>query len=75
MKEKRWIMIRANRDDIEIPQFFATYEEAHKEMKRQYEIFSKDCSGELNDDNAWCVESNTFTGYDYMTNWRIFYID
>ena len=75
MEEKRWAMIRANMDDIEYPEFFVTYEEAFKEMKRQYEVFSKDCCGELNDDNAWCVESNEFTGQDYVTNWKIFYID
>lgn len=66
MEEKRYILIRANKYDIEEPEFFDTYDDAHKEMKRQYEIWSKDCCGELNDDNAWCM-------YNYgITNWKIF---
>lgn len=69
MKEKRWILIRASKYDIDRPEFFDTYYEAHEEMKRQYEIFSNDCIGELNDDDAWCMED------DYITNWKIFCID
>lgn len=42
MEDKRYILIRANKYDIEEPEFFDTYDEAHKEMKGQYEIFSTD---------------------------------
>lgn len=70
MEEKRWVLIRANKFDIERPEFFDAYGEAHEEMKRQYEIFSKDCIGELNDDDAWCMDDN-----GYLTNWKIFCID
>lgn len=69
MKEERWVLIRANKYDIDSPEFFETYYKAHKEMKRQYEIFSRDCVGELNDDDAWCMED------DNMTNWKIFCIE
>ena len=67
MEDKRYILIRANKYDIEEPEFFDTYNEAHKEMKRQYEVWSIDCVGELNDDNAWCMDDN-----GYITNWKIF---
>ena len=69
MKEERWVLIRANEYNIDSPEFFETYDEAHKEMKRQYEFFSRDCIGELNDDNAWCGGDN------YITNWKIFHIE
>lgn len=67
MKEEQWVLIKANKLDIENPEFFDTYYEAHKEMKRQYEILSKDCAGELNDDDAWCMDNDGF-----VTNWKIF---
>lgn len=69
MEEKRYILIRANKYDIEAPEFFDTYYDAHKEMKRQYEFFSKDCVGELNDDNAWYMDDGC------ITNWKIFDIN
>lgn len=69
MTEKRWVLIRASKYDIDIPEFFDTYDEAHEEMKRQYEIFSRDCIGKLNDDDAWCIGDN------YLNNWKIFYIE
>lgn len=69
MEEKRCILIRANKYDIEEPEFFDTYYEAHKEMKSQYEFFSKDCVGELNDNDAWYMDDNG------ITNWKIFCID
>ena len=69
MEENKWVLIRATEYDIDIPEFFETYDEAHKEMKRQYEIFSRDCIGELNDDDAWC------RGAGYLSNWRIFHIE
>ena len=65
MREKRYILIRANEYDIEEPEFFDTYDEAHEKMKGQYEIFSKGGCGELNDCDAWC----SVDGYDYM--WKI----
>ena len=69
MKEKRYILIRANKYDIAEPGLFDTYDEAHEEMKREYEIWSKDCIGELNDEDAWCDD-------DYqMTNWKIFCVE
>ena len=52
MKDIGWVLIRANKYDIAIPEFFETYYEAHDEMKREYEIWSRDCIGELNDDDA-----------------------
>lgn len=67
MKGKRYILIRANRYDIEEPEFFDTYYDAHEAMKKQYEIWSENCSGELNDDNAWCMDDD-----GYITNWKIF---
>lgn len=67
MKEKRCILIRASKYDIEEPEFFDTYDKAHKRMKRQYEIWSKNCIGELNDDNAWCMDDD-----GCITNWKIF---
>lgn len=70
MEEKRWALIHASKYDIDIPEFFDTYYEAHEEMKRQYEIFSRDCIGELNDDDAWCIGED-----DYLNNWKIFYIE
>ena len=69
MEEKRFILIRANKYDIEEPEFFDAYVEAHEEMKRQYEFFSKDCIGELNDDDAWCMDD------DCITNWKIVCIE
>lgn len=68
MREKRYILIRATVYDIEEPEFFDTYDEAYEQMKRQYEIWSKDCSGELNDDDAWCTDAYG------TTNWKIFEI-
>lgn len=67
MEEKRYILIRANRYEIDIPEFFDTYYKAHDEMKRQYEIWSRDCIGELNDDDAWCMDDD-----GCITNWKIF---
>lgn len=67
MKEKRYILIRANKYDIKEPEFFDTYYDAHEEMKRQYEIWSRGCTGELNDDNAWCMDDDSC-----ITNWKIF---
>ena len=66
MENERYILIHASKYDIAEPEFFDTYIEAHEAMKRQYEIFSKGCIGELNDDNAWCVDD------DCITNWKIF---
>ena len=66
MEEKRYILIRANKYDIAEPGLFDTYYEAHAEMKREYEIWSKDCIGELNDDDAWCMDNYG------ITNWKIF---
>lgn len=71
MEEKRYILIRANKYGIEAPEFFDSYYDAHEEMRRQYESFSKGCVGELNDDDdAWCM-------YDdgSVTNWKIFDLD
>lgn len=70
MAEKRHILIRANKYEIAEPEFFDTYYDAHEAMKRQYEVWSKDCIGELNDDNAWCLDDD-----DCMTNWEIFNIN
>ena len=67
MQEKQFVLIHANRYDIDMPEFFDTYYEAHDEMKRQYEIWSRDCVGELNDDDAWCMNND-----GWMTNWKIF---
>lgn len=69
MKEKRYILIRANKYDITEPGLFDTYYEAHEAMKREYEIWSKDCIGELNDDDAWCMDD------DGITNWKICHIE
>ena len=69
MEEKRYILVRANKYDIAEPEPFDTYYEAHAKMKREYEIWSKDCIGELNDDDAWCMDD------DGITNWKIFCID
>ena len=65
MEERRYILIRANKYYIEEPEFFDTYYDAHEEMKRQYEVWSNGCIGELNDDNAWCLDN------DCITNWKI----
>ena len=67
MKEKQYILIRANKHDIEEPEVFVTHYAAHETMKRQYEIWSRDCTGELNDDNAWCMDDD-----GCITNWKIF---
>lgn len=67
MQEERWILIMANTYDIGEPEFFDTYYEAHEEMKKQYDFFSKDCVGELNDDNAWYIDDD-----GCITNWKIF---
>ena len=67
MEEKRYVLIRASKYDIAEPEFFNTYYEAHAEMKIEYEIWSKDCIGELNDDNAWCMDDD-----GCITNWKIF---
>ena len=67
MQEKQFVLIRANRYDIDVPEFFDTYYEAHDEMKRQYEIWSRNCIGELNDDDAWCMNDD-----GCITNWKIF---
>ena len=69
MEKEHFILVRANKYDIGEPEFFNTYNEAHKAMKRQYEIFFKGCIGELNDDNAWCQDD------DCITNWKIFNIN
>ena len=65
MKEKRWILMWANTHEIIEPEFFYTYIDAHKEMKRQYEMVSKEGIGELNDTDAWCRVDE----YNYM--WKI----
>lgn len=67
--EETWVLIKADRYEIYEPDFFDTYNEAHKEMKRQYEFHSKNCIGELNDDEAWCIDDG------YMTNWKIFHVE
>ena len=69
MKDIGWVLIRANKYDITLPDFFETYYEAHDEMKREYEIWSRDCIGELNDDDAWCMDDDT------ITNWKIFRVE
>lgn len=69
MKEKQYMLIRASKHEIEEPEFFDTYVDAHKEMKGQYEIFSIGCIGELNDDDAWCFDD------DSWYNWKIFCIE
>lgn len=69
MGKERWVLVRANKYDIGKPEFFDTFNEAHEAMKRQYENWSRDCCGELNDDNAWCMDD------DCITNWKIFCID
>lgn len=65
--DERYVLIEAkHREIIKAPKFFNTYDEAHKEMKKQYEICSKGGIGELNDDDAWCrVDGCT-------TEWKIF---
>ena len=70
MTKERWVLIKANKYDITDPTIFNTYYDAHKEMKTQYECFSKDCVGELNDDNAWYIDDD-----DNITNWKIFCVD
>lgn len=67
MKKEQWVLIKADRFNIDNPEFFDTYYKAHEEMKKQYEIFSRDCVGELNDDNAWCMDDD-----GCITNWQIF---
>ena len=67
MKEEQWVLIQANKLDIENPEFFETYYKAHEEMKKQYEFYSRNCIGELNDDNAWYMEKD-----GNITNWKIF---
>lgn len=69
MQEERWVLIKADRYDIGVPEFFDTYYEAHEEMKRQYESYSKDYIGELNDDDAWYIKDG------YLTNWKIFRVE
>lgn len=69
MEDKRWILMWANEHEIIDPEFFDTYDDAHKEMKRQYEIVSKGGIGELNDTDAWC----RVDGCDYM--WKLYYIE
>lgn len=66
MKEKRYVLIRVDVRDIKEPKFFDTYEEAHKEMKEQYEITSEGGIGELNDDDAWCQVGSC------KVDWKIF---
>ncbi len=70
MKEEQWVLIKANKLDIENPEFFETYDKAHEEMKKQYEFYSRNCIGELNDDNAWYMEED-----GNITNWKIFCIE
>lgn len=65
MKEKRYVLIRVDARDIKEPKFFDTYDEAHKEMKKQYETVSEGGIGELNDDNAWCNVNG------YKIDWKI----
>ena len=69
MKNERWILIRADRYYIYMPEFFNAYDEAHKEMKCQYESFSNGCIGELNDDDAWYMSDG------HVTNWKIFCVE
>ena len=69
MNNEQWVLVRANKYDIEKPEFFDTYIEAHEAMKGQYEIFSKDCCGELNDEDAWCMID------DCINSWKIFHIE
>lgn len=69
MKDNQWILMWANEYEIIDPEFFDTYYDAHKEMKRQYEIVSKGGIGELNDTDAWC----RVDGHDYM--WKICHIE
>ena len=69
MKEERWMLIRADEYCIYEPEFFSTYCKAHEEMKKQYENYSKDCCGELNDDDAWYTKNNN------VTNWKIFCVE
>lgn len=52
--------------DIKEPKFFDTYDEAHKEMKKQYEVISVCGIGELNDDDAWCEVDGC------KIDWKIF---
>lgn len=66
MKYKRYILIRVNVRNIKEPQFFDTYDEAHKEMKKQYEAISVGGIGELNDIDAWCKVNGC------LIDWKIF---
>ena len=69
MKNGRWVLIKADRYCIGVPEIFDTYCEAHNEMKRQYENYSKGCIGELNDDDAWYAINGC------VTNWKIFCVE
>ena len=69
MTVNKWILMLANEYEIIEPEIFDTYGDAHKEMKRQYEIVSNGGIGELNDTDAWC----RVDGHGYM--WKISYIE
>lgn len=68
MTEKQWILMWTNTHEIIEPEFFDTYNEAHKEMKKQYETISVGGIRKLNDYDAWCKVD----GYNYM--WKICYV-
>lgn len=69
MREKRYMLIKVFRRKIMKPEFFNTYDEAHAEMKREYENYSDGGVGELNDDDAWCKANGR------EIDWKIFDVD
>ena len=83
MKEKQWILMYASTHETIKQEFFDTYDDAYKKMKKEYEmmskmheemrklyeIISKGVIGELNDYDAWCIAN----GYSNM--WKICHIE
>ena len=71
MGNKKFVLIVVSEREIETPQFFAKFDEAQSEMRRDYMEMLKGChdEGEIGDDYAYLTSKN----HDNV-DWKIFKI-
>lgn len=71
MENKKFVLIVVSEREIETPQFFAKFDEAQSEMRRDYMEMLNGChdEGEIGDDYAYLTSMN----HDNV-DWKIFEI-
>lgn len=63
----KWILIHADNNSIELPDVFDSYDEAYREMKRQYDKIVEENDDANIDVNYASIQTN-YENFD----WRIF---